>query len=206
MELNRPLTTVTPTLDGDVLNVLAQQETAFTTGQIRRVLGSYSEEGIRKVLARLTRQGVVHAERVGNAYSYQLNREHLAAEHIIGLTRLKHKLLIRLEERLRAWTYPPVYAAIFGSAARGTMTADSDLDVFLVRADDTPLADWEAQVTTLAAEVTSWTGNDTRPLEYAVSQLGAAWDEPVVQAVIQDGLTITGSRAWLSGEVSEGRE
>ena len=89
MELNRPLTTVTPTLDGDVLNVLAQQETAFTTGQIRRVLGSYSEEGIRKVLARLTRQGVVHAERVGNAYSYQLNREHLAAEHIIGEGRVR---------------------------------------------------------------------------------------------------------------------
>ena len=79
MELNRPLATVTPTLDGDVLAVLAQHEVSFTTGQLRRVLSRYSQEGIRKVLIRLTRQGVVSAERVGNSYSYRLNAEHLAA-------------------------------------------------------------------------------------------------------------------------------
>ncbi len=33
MELNRPFATVTPTLDGDVLAVLATHHAAFTTGQ-----------------------------------------------------------------------------------------------------------------------------------------------------------------------------
>jgi len=124
MELNHPLATVTPTLDGDVLAVLAQQEAAFTTGQLHRVLNRYSEEGIRKVLLRLTRQGVVHSERVGNAYSYRLNREHLAAGPILELARLAHTLLQRIEHRLESWAFPPTYAAVFGSAARGTMTED----------------------------------------------------------------------------------
>ena len=40
MQLNHPLATITPTLDGDVLTLLAQHEAAFTTGQLHRVLAS----------------------------------------------------------------------------------------------------------------------------------------------------------------------
>ena len=198
MELNRPLATVTPTLDGDVLAVLAQNEVSFTTGQLRRVLGRYSEEGIRKVLRRLTRQGVVHAERVGNSYSYRLNAEHLAARPIIELAHIPRTLLQRLEERLNSWALKATYAAVFGSAARGTMTEDSDLDILLIRDDDTPTDLWEEQVAELAADVSKWTGNDTRPLEYTVSELTAARNEPALLAVLAEGLTVAGSRAWLN--------
>ena len=203
MELNRPLATVTPTLDGDVLAVLAQQEATFTTGQLHRVLNRYSEEGIRKVLRRLARQGVVHSERVGNVYSYHLNREHLAAGPIIELARLAHTLLQRLEDRLAGWAFPPTYAAVFGSAARGTMTEDSDLDLLLVRADNTPVDMWDEQVGELIADVTRWTGNDTRPLEYTVSELTAARSELVLRDVQKEGLTVAGRRAWLSQHLRE---
>jgi predicted transcriptional regulator len=205
MELNRPLATVTPTLDGDVLAVLAQHEATFTTGQLHRVLNRYSEEGIRKVLLRLARQGVVHSERVGNAYSYRLNREHLAAGPIIELARLAHTLLQRLEHRLEGWAFPPTYAAVFGSAARGTMTEDSDLDLLLVRADNTPVDIWDEQVGELIADVTRWTGNDTRPLEYTVSELTAARAELVLRDVQKEGLTVAGRRAWLSRHLRERR-
>jgi predicted nucleotidyltransferase len=198
MELNRPLATVTPTLDGDVLAVLAQHEATFTTGQLHRLLHRYSEEGIRKVLLRLTRQGVVHSTRVGNAYSYRLNREHLAAGPISELARIPHTLLKRLEDRLKNWAWPPAYAAVFGSAARGTMSADSDLDLLLVRTDDTPIDIWEEQVVELAADISRWTGNDARPLEYTVSELTAARDERVLQDALTEGLTVAGHHAWLS--------
>jgi predicted nucleotidyltransferase len=201
MQLNRPLATITPTLDGDVLAVLAQHEATFTTGQLHRVLNHYSEEGIRKVLLRLTRQGIVHSERIGNAYSYRLNREHLAAEPIIALANIPHILLRRLEERLQMWAHPPVYAAVFGSAARGTMTEDSDLDLLLIRADDTPSDDWDEQVAELVADVSRWTGNDARTLEYTVSELTAARDERVVLDVLAEGLTVAGRHAWLSRHI-----
>ena len=197
MELNRPLATVTPTLDGDVLAVLATHDVTFTTGQIHRVLNSFSEEGIRKVLARLASQGVVLRERIGHTYAYRLNTAHLAAGPIMALANLFSTFLTRLEERLSVWDYPPVYAAVFGSAVRGTMTANSDLDLFLVRDVDTPDAEWASQVSELAAAVTAWTGNDARAVEYTAEELPAASAEPMVLEVLEEGLTVAGSRAWL---------
>lgn len=205
MELGRPLATITPTLDGDVLAVLARSDVTFTTGQLHRVLTQNSEEGIRKVLLRLVKQGVVHSDRVGNAFTYRLNRDHLAAEYIIGLAGLQGKLLKQIEDRLEAWKLPPVYAAVFGSAARGSMTADSDLDLLLVRPDDDRDALWETQVNDLAADVTRWTGNDTRPLEFTASELASRGsDEPVLRAVLDHGLTVAGNRAWLNRQLRKG--
>ncbi|BBY05117.1 nucleotidyltransferase domain-containing protein [Mycobacterium noviomagense] len=197
MELNRPFATVTPTLDGDVLAVLATHDATFTTGQIHRILNGFSEEGIRKVLARLVLQGVVLAERVGNAFAYRLNTEHLAAEPIQALASLPKTFLARLELRLSEWEHPPKYAAVFGSVVRGTMTAHSDVDLFLVQDDATPQPLWTRQVHELAAAVSRWTGNDARVVEYTIAELRAARTEPMVREVLDQGLTVAGSRAWL---------
>jgi predicted nucleotidyltransferase len=205
VQLSRPFATVTPTLDGDVLSVLAVHEVAFTTGQIHRVLNSHSEEGIRKVLARLVTQGVVHSERVGNAFAYRLNTAHLAAKPILELAKLSDTFLKRLEEELGRWQCPPVYAAMFGSAVRGTMTLYSDVDLFLVSATGTPEAVWARQVNELASAVTAWTGNDARVVEYTEIELKSARTEPMVQDVLERGLTVAGSRAWLLKQVKPAR-
>lgn len=207
MELGRPLATVTPTLDADVLAVLAQHRASFTTGQVHRVLGRASEEGIRKVLRRLTEQGIVLADRVGAAYAYRLNSDHLAAPHVVALADLMTTLLARLEDELGRWPVPPVYAAVFGSTARGTSTARSDLDLLLVRpdaADDDP---WEAQVAALAALATRWTGNDTRVLQYTESELASAArrEDLVLADVRRDGLTVAGGRAWFDRTLRRAR-
>lgn len=202
VELSRPLSTITPTLDGDVLAVLARQDATFTTGALHRVLTQYSEEGIRKVLQRLTRQGIVHSARVGNAYSYRLNRDHLAAEHIIKLADLMNIFLARLTERLEAWEVRPVYAAVFGSAARGSMSMESDLDLLLVRPKDVPDELWAAQVDRLVEDVSRWIGNDVRPLQFAEAQIVTSGrEEPVLRDVLSEGLTVAGSRAWLSQQL-----
>ena len=134
MQLNRPFATVTPTLDGDVLAVLATSEVTFTITQIQRILTTASGEGIRKVLTRLTVQGVVLHDRVGRTNTYRLNTEHLAAEPILTLSRLTATFLDRLQGHLEGWGEALKYAAVFGSAATGRMTLGSDIDLFLVRA------------------------------------------------------------------------
>jgi predicted nucleotidyltransferase len=197
MQLNRPLATITPTLDGDVLALLAQHEVTFTAGQLHRILDRYSEEGIRKVLLRLARQGIVQSTKVGAARAYQLNREHLAAGPIIELARLAQKLFLQIEKYLEDWELRPQYAAIFGSAARGTMSEESDIDILLVRPDDAPMDIWDAQVSALTSDISRWTGNDVRPLEYTISELLAARDELIIHNIMKDGLTIAGRRAWL---------
>lgn len=84
MQLHRPLATITPTLDGDILAVLARTTTTFTITQIHRILGR-AAEGIRKALLRLTAQGIVLSDRVGTTTTYILNTEHLAAQPICDL-------------------------------------------------------------------------------------------------------------------------
>lgn len=204
MDLNRPLMTVTPTLDGDVLAVLADHDGVFTTGQLHRLLARYSEEGIRKVLRRLTKQGVVLSDRVGNAFAYRLNRDHLAAGHIIGLARLRNVLLERIAHRLKCWEIPPVHAAVFGAAARGGMADDGDVDLLLIRPDNADDDRWRAQVDELAVEMTRWVGNDIRLLEFTEAELaGRAYDEAVLRDVARDGLTVAGSRTWLAGHLDD---
>jgi len=165
------------------------------------MLDKGSEEGIRKVLRRLTKQGVVTAVRVGATFSYRLNREHLAATHIIGLANLRSELLDEIGWKLDSWPQPPVYAAVYGSAVRGVMRGDSDIDILLVRDDACDEALWQTQVDDLVHAVTQWTGNDTRPLDFTVSELEAARDEPVLADVLNEGLTVRGQRSWLSNRL-----
>ena len=210
MQLNRPLATVTPTLDGDVLAVLASSDVAFTITQIRRILTTGSGEGIRKVLTRLTAQGVVLHDQVGRTNTYQLNTEHLAAEPIIALSRITATFLNRLERQLQGWGEDLKYAAVFGSAATGRMTLDSDIDLLLVRASDPEdqgdKADsdtWEQRVSELGRLVTAWTGNDGRVVEYSEDEIraAAAAGEPLLNDVAREGLIIAGTRAWLTKQL-----
>lgn len=197
MQLHRPFATVTPTLDGEVLSVLASHDVSFTTGQVRRILTEYSEEGIRKVLTRLVAQGVVQAERIGNAFAYELNTDHVAAQPIKDLARLANTFYARVEKHLSEWDEPPVYGAIFGSAARGGMTLSSDIDILLVRDDGAVEDEWDRHLAEFASQATRWTGNDARIVDYTVSGLHAAVGEPVLRDVMDHGLTVVGSRAWL---------
>ena len=206
MQLNKPFTTVTPTLDGDVLAVLASAEVTFTISQIQRIITTASGEGIRKVLTRLTAQGVVLHDQVGRTNTYRLNTEHLAAEPIMALSRLASTFLTRLEEHLDEWGPELAYAAVFGSAATGRMKLDSDIDLFLVRASDSGSDGddvWEQRVTELGRLVTAWTGNDGRIVEYTEDELhaAAAAGEPLLDDVSKQGLTVAGTRAWLDKQL-----
>lgn len=199
MDLARPLGVVTPTLDGDVLAALALADTAFTAGQLHRVLPQHSEDGIRRVLNRLAGQGIVSADRVGGAYLYRLNRGHLAAEPITALAKLRARFLDLIEKMLAAWDSGTGLWGRVRIAARSTMRVDSDIDLLLVRPDTCDRAKWEDLVVTLAANITEWTGNDARVLEFTESEVRhAGREEPVLADVCDHGLTVAGSAAWLA--------
>ena len=205
MILSRPLAVVTPTLEADVLRVLALADTSFTPGEIHRLTPSTSISGLRRALNRLAEQGIVHAERTPVAVLYSLNRRHLAADPIIALARLPETLLDRLRDQFASWSTPTEFAAVFGSAARGDMRADSDLDLFVVRPSglDPEDSGWRAQLDTLAAEVTAWTGNDARILEYGEDEVTGR--SPVLEAIRAEGLVVSGSLNWLQRRLTRVR-
>jgi predicted nucleotidyltransferase len=208
VDLARPLALITPTIDADVLAVLAGARASFTGRQVHQVAGRHSERGVRNTLHRLSEQGIVTRERVGNADLYQLNRLHLAAAHIEAIVKLRSELLDRIGEEIGLWTIRAEFAALFGSAAKGSMRPDSDIDVFVVRPDDvdedTEL--WQLQVATLTRHVTEWTGNDTRALDLAAAEVrdGLAAGRRVLQEIRDTGITLHGSRSYLKSK-TQGR-
>lgn len=202
MQTQHPLATITPTVDGEVLTVLARADATFTTGQLHTLLPHRSAQGIRNVLRRLAAQGVVTTFRVGAVDGYTLNRDHLAAGPIIELANLPTRLRDRIADQLATFTHKPLYAALFGSAASGQMRTDSDIDIFLVRPtpDGDQAADdnaWTEDLDRLANKVTSWTGNDARILDMTEHHVRThAADEPVIADIARDGITIYGPANW----------
>lgn len=204
MDLSHPLAVVTPTLDGDVLRVLAGATAEFTPGQVHRLLPEFSAAGIAKVLARLTAQGIVRRRRAGAAYLYQLNRAHLAAPYIVALANQREELLERLGRAVASWARPPVFGALFGSAARDDHTTASDLDIFLVRPRKADPEAWDQHTAVLAGLASDWTGNDARILEYGEAEVRMTGrNVPVLAAIAEHGLVFTGDSGWLRSSLRQ---
>lgn len=193
MDFRRPFQVITPSLDGDVLEVLAGTTAGLTGREIERLAGR-SQDGVRKVLARLVEEGVVLQEPVGRAFRYSLNREHVAAPWIEGLAGLRAQLIGRLRERIESWEVRPSVAVLFGSAARGEAGTESDLDLLVIRPKrvDPDSDPWSGQITELASAATAWSGNDMRVLEYGEEELTRA-DEPVVREAAAEGISLYGA-------------
>jgi DNA-binding transcriptional ArsR family regulator len=199
MDFSRPLRVVTPTLEGDVLTLLARANESFTGRQLHRRLGRASEPGVRKAAERLAAQGIVMTRQVGKAKFYRLNRQHLAAPYVEGLADLRATLIDRLRGSLGDWEEPPLVAVLFGSAALGEATARSDLDLLLVRRRDVgeDSAVWQGQISKLGREATEWTGNDARILEYGEDELEDPAVVDLVESAIDHGIELFGRRGLL---------
>jgi predicted nucleotidyltransferase len=202
LDLARPLAVITPTLDADVLAVLAGADTEFTGRRVHQLLGKHSERGVRNTLQRLVEQGIATRRRVGSADLYRLNRDHIAASHIEALAGLRSELLRRIREMLEAWAPAAEYVALFGSAARGGMRPDSDIDLFVVRPAAVDADDhiWQQQLELLTQRVTGWTGNDTRVLEMDAGEVaeGLADGDQVLRDVQKEGIALHGPRRYLN--------
>ncbi|HVA60558.1 MAG TPA: nucleotidyltransferase domain-containing protein [Mycobacteriales bacterium] len=132
MDLTDPTRAVTPTLDGTVLAVLAAAGKPMTVGQVAEQAARGSEIGIRRSLARLVEQGIIRATLMGRNQVHELNRQHIAANAAVILAGLRTELWKRFREELSSWRPRPLYAAVFGSAARGAGDGSSDVDLLLV--------------------------------------------------------------------------
>lgn len=193
MDVSRPSAAVVPTLDGPVLQVLARTRAALTGRQVHALAAAGSEAGVRKVLARLVRHGIVRATEAGRAMLYTANRDHIAWPAVQLLAELRTELLDRFQSELRSWTVPPVTAALFGSAARGDGDPDSDIDLLLVRPDSNDET-WAEQVDTIREHVRAWTGNRCQVYDINVAELGehARSAEPIIASWSTDAVLLHG--------------
>jgi hypothetical protein len=197
VDLTHPIHAVVPTLEGPVLEVLARTTRPMTGREIQRLARRGSPNGIRLALARLSEQGVVHAEQRATAVFYMANRDHLAWPAVETLTSLRRAMLERLRAELQSWQQPAVHASLFGSAARGDGDATSDIDLLLVRPDDVAEDDspWADQVDRLRRHVVIWTGNRCHAFQVDRQRLAEHVEagDPLVASWLHDGIPLTGN-------------
>ncbi|HVA70439.1 MAG TPA: nucleotidyltransferase domain-containing protein [Acidimicrobiales bacterium] len=133
MNLSDPSMAITSSLDGPVLVVLASVGKPLTVSEVASKSARGSEIGIRKSLGRLLAQGVVVCTELGNTRVYSLNRDHLAAAVVVEMAEMRSELWRRIAREVERWTVRPLYASVFGSAARHEGDTDSDIDLLVVR-------------------------------------------------------------------------
>lgn len=201
MNLSKPLSSLMPTLEAEVLTVLAGANTSFTGRQVHAIVAESSESGIRNALKRLTAQGIVTRTPAGAADLYALNPEHLMTKYIKALVNLRTEFLGLIKEEVSAWEIPPVCGAVFGSAVRSNMKPESDIDVFIVRPNSVEfgLEIWREQCANLSRQISEWTGNDTQIFELNEEgiNLELSSKDGVLYSIIDQGILFYGPSDYL---------
>jgi predicted nucleotidyltransferase len=111
--------------------LFGQPERSYHLNELRRLTGLGSAS-LQRELNRLAEAGLLRSERVGNLRRFQANPESPVYNELVGLTRKTLGIEPMLREALSPLAPDLQVAWIYGSVAKQTDTAKSDIDVMLV--------------------------------------------------------------------------
>jgi predicted nucleotidyltransferase len=194
MNVARPYSSVAPTVDGDVLVVLARTVEQMSGRQVARLVRRGSQPAVNAALDRLVSQGLVRRAAVPPALLYSLNRDHLAYPAVEALANLRAELIGRLQAAFDVWKIKPVHASLYGSTARGDGDDDSDIDVFIVRPGHVNEENetWQRQLDTFSGAVEAWTGNQVSLIEFSDARV-TTMARDALAPMLADGILLSGA-------------
>lgn len=199
MDIANPMQSVIPSAHGAVLAVLARTDLPLSGHRIAALTKPrFSQRRVNDVLRHLADSGIVLCEKRPPSNFYRLNHDHVAAEGILLLAGMSATLAARIRAELENWSVRPQAAWLFGSAARGEGTEQSDIDIFLVlpASDlDTAAIDiWERQTQSLTEKIMAWSGNRCEVVEMQAAELSAAVDrnDLLVRDLREQAVTLAG--------------
>ena len=204
MDVARPYTAISPSVDTAVLIVLAGSNMPRSGREIARRAGR-SKTGVQHVLERLVDQGIIERLPAGNAQLYSLNHRHLLAGAVEQMAGAHAELIRRLREEIGSWEIPAMHASLFGSAARSDGDIHSDIDLLIVRPSnlDPESERWRTQIDALAENVRRWTGNNAGIVEISTADLPRLVEEqpPILAEFRRDAIELAGKplRTLLRG-------
>lgn len=199
MDPASPISSLIPSLDAAVLEVLAAADRPLGVSQIQRLTRRGARSGVHRVLDRLVTHGLVEARASNVGSVYRLNTEHVLAPAILIAVQAWSELLSRVAAACEALEPAIVAAALYGPAARGEAGPDSALDLFLVVGDDHLLSpEWDRQLHDLDDQVRAWTGNRLERVVLTEHHLQELADsrEPILEAWRRDAIVLVGKRTF----------
>lgn len=114
--------------------LFGQPERAYHLNELRRLTGLGSAS-LQRELNRLATAGLVDAQAVGNQRRFQANAQSPVYAELVALTRKTLGTVPVLQDALQPLRPKIVSAWVYGSVAKQTDTAHSDIDVMLVGND-----------------------------------------------------------------------
>jgi predicted nucleotidyltransferase len=111
--------------------IFAHPERSFYTSEIVRSVQS-GTGAVERELSRLRRSGLVSLERIGNQKHYRANRGSLVFDELQSLVVKTVALTEPLTTALAPYADKIKAAFVFGSVAKGTDTARSDIDLIVI--------------------------------------------------------------------------
>lgn len=197
MDLTDPLTAVAPSVHTRLLVYLWHQGGPQSGRALARALEPHATRPtVQEALRHLEAAGVVVATNRPPAVLYELNRDHVAAKAVGELADLRGALWARIVAEIEGWSSKPIGGYLFGSAARGEATAESDIDLLLVYADAGDGSQAEPDQARLAQGLTAWSGNRSQVIDMTMSQLAAADrdGQPLIAELQRDAVALHGPR------------
>ena len=121
-----------PRVQQRVLGILfGQPDRKFLGAELIRMINS-GTGAVHRQLTTLAASGLVNVTRIGNQKHYQANQDSPVFEELCGLIRKTVGLREPLQHSLEPWKDQIDVAFVYGSIARGTDTARSDIDLMLL--------------------------------------------------------------------------
>jgi predicted nucleotidyltransferase len=111
--------------------IFGQPERSFYTSEIIRNVGS-GTGAVERELSRLQRSGLVSAERIGNQKHYRANHQSPIFAELRSLVIKTVALTEPLKKSLEPYSDKIKTAFVYGSVAKGTDTASSDIDLMVI--------------------------------------------------------------------------
>lgn len=170
MDIAHPVESLIPGAPGRLLAALARIDTDLPVSRLATVAG-VGRTRASAVLGELTLLGVVGRRQVGPTTLVWLNRENVLGGIVAELGDVQHRVTERLRELALRIEPQPVSLVMYGSFARGTATASSDIDILAVRPGDADVEEWAASLTRFALAAEAISGNNVHILDYDVSDL-----------------------------------
>ena len=196
MDWQNPLRSIAPTVDADVLQVLARTHESVTGNRLAQLAGrSYAQ--VHAVVGRLVDHGIVDVRQVGRTYAYSLNRSRSLANGITATVAAPEDVESSIRDDVSEWSLQPVSVAIFGSAARRSATHESDVDLLIIREDNVDEDDpvWSGRVGALAHMAEMMSGNLVQIVDLRESELDEAAEnqQPLIATLHHDARTLAGT-------------
>ena len=142
------------------------RDQAYSVSELIRLTNAGSG-AVQRELAKLGGSGMLTIEQVGNQKRYRANRASPIHDELVGIVSKTFGLAVPLRQALQPVADRIHLAFVYGSVAKGTDTASSDVDLMIV-SDTIGYADAVA----ILHPVMESLGREINPVIYPVAELG----------------------------------